>query len=431
MSKETPSKKDSKTISSIKNETNTPKTIDVQPQSTKKDLHVSKEKPVVTLPATVSPQIIVSKPTEPPVKKQEILIKMDYLKSTKIEKSRDDVSRILEFNAASKAETEIKTEPVDAVKTNGIQNIKGEKETDEKSASKSTSENAKCNEIVKPKLEETPVKIEIKKEPGSSSKHSSNNKPTHHHSSSHHKSHTSSSHNKSSSATSSHRSSSSRDCSRCYKRSKIKKVNIGVQVRPSEPVPPKPPTRKLEFEASHRIGVNRRPVTIDTNLSYLKYGRFYHIEVHPNGGASIVHMYQDELDELNQEEMAELVDEFFELVFSEDENGYAYHVMGIVHDAARYLPDLLEHMAENYSNLAVKAGVLGRNNDIETCTMLQYYEQVQKSYSEGTVRYGPLHQISLVGKVHEEVGGYFPDLLGKLDQNPFLKKVIKMKLTIQ
>lgn len=50
--------------------------------------------------------------------------------------------------------------------------------------------------------------------------------------------------------------------------------------------------------------------------------------------------------------------------------------------------------------------------------------QVVKNYSHGTVRYGPLHQISLVGKVHEEVGGYFPDLLGRLETNSFLNKVI-------
>lgn len=49
--------------------------------------------------------------------------------------------------------------------------------------------------------------------------------------------------------------------------------------------------------------------------------------------------------------------------------------------------------------------------------------QVVKNYSHGTVRYGPLHQISLVGKVHEEVGGYFPDLLKRLEDNPFLNKV--------
>ena len=282
-------------------------------------------------------------------------------------------------------------------------------------------------------LQQTPVKIEIikKEASGSSSKihSSSSSKSSSHHNSSsshsHHKSHSSSSHHKSSS--SSHKSgrhSSSKECSRCYRRSKIKKTNIGIQVRPDEGNQPKPPTRPLEFEASHRVGVNRRPVVIGTNISYLKYGRFYHIEVHPNGGASIVHMYQDELNTLSQTEMAELVEEFFELVFSEDENGFAFHVMGVVHDGANFLPDLLEHMAENYSNLTVKSGVLGRNNDIETCTMMQYYEQVEKTYDEGTVRYGPLHQISLVGKVHEEVGGFFPDLIGKLEQSPFLKKAM-------
>lgn len=160
-------------------------------------------------------------------------------------------------------------------------------------------------------------------------------------------------------------------------------------------------------------------------------------------------MYQSEIDTLSKDQLDELVEEFFQLTFSEDDDGNAYHVMGIVHDAAAYLPDLLEHMAENYSTLTVKAGVMGRSSDIETLTMNQYneqvnvhtrlmkmkslkkdifsffqnYHQVVKNYSHGTFRYGPLHQISLVGKVHEEVGGYFPDLLGRLEENPFLKKV--------
>jgi hypothetical protein len=48
---------------------------------------------------------------------------------------------------------------------------------------------------------------------------------------------------------------------------------------------------------------------------------------------------------------------------------------------------------------------------------------VCKYYANGTVRYGPLHQISLVGTVHEEVGGFFPDLLARLEENPFLRMV--------
>lgn len=393
-----------------------------QSLSTKKDLPVQKEKTTFSLPVIMSPHR--TKTSDSSKKQDSTFIKVDYLKPEKTEKTKDNVSRVLDF--APTLSNGVKSEPVDAVKNELIEVevkkpvaipvvVKVEKEADPKP---STSENGKENGVKK--SDETP----IKKEPGSSSKHvSSSSKSSSHHSSGHHKSHSSSTHKSSSSHKSSSHS-SSKDCSRCYRRSKIKKTNIGIQVRPDESEIPKPPTRPLEFEASHRVGVNRQPVTINTNLSYLKYGRFYHIEIHPNGGASVVHMYQDELDALNQEQMNELVNEFFELVFSEDENGYAYHVMGIVHDAARYLPDLLEHMADNYSNLTVKAGVLGRNNDIETCSMLQYYDQVLKSYDEGTVRYGPLHQISLVGKVHEEVGGYFPDLIGKLEHSPFLKKAM-------
>ena len=421
------------------------------------------------MPVIMSP---LKKSVDSTKKQDSTFIKVDYLKPAKTEKTKETVSRVLDFAA-----NDVKVEKADDEdnKTNEVEQapitVKVEKETETKSSSTSTIQmkhvdgasssssptkqvdgvsststtlikqvdgasssssqskqvdRARSSSSQRKQVDGTPVKAEVKRESGSSSKHSSSNtKSSSHHTSSssnsHHKSHSSSSQHKSSSSSTHKSSRSSKDCSRCYRRSKVKKANIGIQVRP-ESNEPKPPTRPLEFEASHRVGVNRRPVVINTNMSYLKYGRFYHIEVHPNGGASIVHMYQDELDTLKPEEMEELVNEFFELVFSEDENGFAFHVMGVVHDGARYLPDLLEHMAENYSNLTVKSGVLGRNNDIETCTMMQYYDQVVKSYDEGTVRYGPLHQISLVGKVHEEVGGFFPDLLGKLEQSPFLKK---------
>lgn len=36
-------------------------------------------------------------------------------------------------------------------------------------------------------------------------------------------------------------------------------------------------------------------------------------------------------------------------------------------------------------------------------------------------RCGPMRQISLVGAVHEEAGGYFPDILDMLEEDPFLK----------
>lgn len=208
---------------------------------------------------------------------------------------------------------------------------------------------------------------------------------------------TSKEYNKSSSSRRSS-SSSNRECSRCYKRSKIKRNSVGIQCR----------------RQSHQAAVAMATVGDGSTVSVaaaatakpaamrhcmigggvgsaaaalppvargvgLKYERYFHVEVHSNGGASVVHMYQDEIDALGKDEMNELVDEFFQVAFSEDGDGNAHHVMGIVHDAAAYLPDLLEHMSENYSTLTVKAGVMGRNSDIETSTMYQYNEQVSRS----------------------------------------------------
>lgn len=134
-------------------------------------------------------------------------------------------------------------------------------------------------------------------------------------------------------------------------------------------------------------------------------------------------MYQDEIKHLGRHETRDLVSEFFKLAFQEDSSGHARFVMAIVHGSAKYLPDLLEYMAEKHPNLTVKSGLLSRSSDLETTTLSAYNENVQKHYESGTVRYGPLHQISLVGTAHEEVGGYFPDLLNKMEENPFLKAV--------
>lgn len=60
----------------------------------------------------------------------------------------------------------------------------------------------------------------------------------------------------------------------------------------------------------------------------------------------------------------------------EEPYGVARYVMGIVHNAAEYMPDLLEHFADKYPNLVVKTGPLGRQSDIETTTMTKYCDQV-------------------------------------------------------
>ena len=45
--------------------------------------------------------------------------------------------------------------------------------------------------------------------------------------------------------------------------------------------------------------------------------------------------------------------------------------------------------------------------------MEEYAERVASSYCRGTFRAGPLQQVSLVGQVAEESGGYLSDLLGE------------------
>lgn len=84
------------------------------------------------------------------------------------------------------------------------------------------------------------------------------------------------------------------------------------------------------------------------------------------------------------------------------------------------MPDLLDYMTNLNHNMTVKSGHLTIPSDIKTQTMEQYREQVYANYSSGTFRFGPLHQLSLVGTVHEESGGYFPKFLSLLEESPFL-----------
>ena len=124
----------------------------------------------------------------------------------------------------------------------------------------------------------------------------------------------------------SHSSSSSdrkRHCSRCYKRSKIKRASIGVQCRRDKTIDkyvkhgyPDSSSRggvlKIDYQTKHFSLPRPLPYT-QPCLEQLKFGRFIRIETYANGGATVVHMYQDEIDCLNKEEMEELVQEYFKV----------------------------------------------------------------------------------------------------------------------
>ncbi|XP_026760342.2 uncharacterized protein LOC113519434 [Galleria mellonella] len=217
-------------------------------------------------------------------------------------------------------------------------------------------------------------------------------------------------------------------CHRCRRRARIKRCSIGVQCRrdravaannttaPTTPTTPATPTMPGASQAWGTLTLVENP-----DIKGLKYHRLMHVEKHPNGGASVLYLHQRDVDMLAAHQQESLAKEFLKLVFSEDSEGWAHFVCGVVRGAAARLPCLLRYLADEHPNLTVKAGVLARASDIETTTISRYYQQVQQSYAAGTFRCGPLHQISLVGTVHEEVGGYFPDMLHMLADCPFLK----------
>ncbi|CAH7472755.1 Rsbn1l [Phodopus roborovskii] len=169
--------------------------------------------------------------------------------------------------------------------------------------------------------------------------------------------------------------------------------------------------------------VSLKEARVQTNLKRLdtlEFKRLIHAEHQPNGGASVVHAYSDELSCLSPVEMQRFAEEFVGLVFSENESSAAFYVMGIVHGAATYLPDFLDYFSYNFPNSPVKMEILGKK-DIETTTMSNFHAQVKRTYSHGTYRAGPMRQISLVGAVDEEVGDFFPEFLDMLEESPFLK----------
>lgn len=159
------------------------------------------------------------------------------------------------------------------------------------------------------------------------------------------------------------------------------------------------------------------------SIEQYKYKNLMHVEQYSNGGGLVLHSYQNEVDMLSDKEKVEFALEFMDFVYGEPKEGVANCVMGIVHGALRNMPDLLEHLAETYPNLTVKAGVLGKS-DIETMTMEKYREQVHKSFAAGTFRCGPLLQVSIVGTAQEEVGDYFPEMLDMFESDPFLNLVM-------
>ncbi|KAL7864282.1 hypothetical protein AOLI_G00157020 [Acnodon oligacanthus] len=153
------------------------------------------------------------------------------------------------------------------------------------------------------------------------------------------------------------------------------------------------------------------------------FSRLIHEERQPNGGASVLHAYADEISFLRPGDTERFAREFLELAFSETSKGAARYALSVIHGAAAYLPDFLDYFAFNFPNTPVKMEILGKK-DIETTTIANFHSQVSRTYCSGTYRAGPMRQISLVGAVDEEVGDYFPEFLDMLEESPFLKMTL-------
>jgi len=209
-------------------------------------------------------------------------------------------------------------------------------------------------------------------------------------------------------------------CSKCKKK---QTSNVRIQCKMDQYLASKLAAMRKELSLSLKIP--RVPLP-SHDLAHLKYAKFYRTEEHSNGGGLILRLYWDEISNLTEQDRNELAVEFLKESFKEEPVGVAKYCITIIHNAAYHMPDFLEYMADTQPSLVVKSGIIGHSgSDIETTTMAAYRDAVEKNYCRGTFRCpGPLHQISVVGTAHEEVGGYYPDFLEILERCPFLKPVM-------
>lgn len=186
----------------------------------------------------------------------KVFVKKEYSQApTKIEneKSRDDVTRILHFGEADEVEKSTNQDGRTIVKCEpGLENKENSNKID-----------FKVNHVDKI-VGDVKVKHENKisnRKPEKSSGHNHTSSKDHH------------KEIKSTSTSSSRRSSSSsnRECSRCYKRSKTKKVNTGIQCKRYDPPinPVSTPKKSIGSTNSKQDG-----------LKGYKYGQYFHVEVH-------------------------------------------------------------------------------------------------------------------------------------------------------
>jgi hypothetical protein len=103
---------------------------------------------------------------------------------------------------------------------------------------------------------------------------------------------------------------------------------------------------------------------------------------------------------------------------------YGNYVIGVIRNSAKPIPEIVHFFANKYPQMIVKSSFLLNSKEINTIKMSDYQKHVNSTYMNGTYRYGPLLQTSIVGIRNEEIGDFFPDFLEYLESNPFLRHVM-------
>ena len=147
-----------------------------------------------------------------------------------------------------------------------------------------------------------------------------------------------------------------------------------------------------------------------------KLQKYIKVNLHPNGGASTLHLDQAELNDLSYSELNTLASLFFSQVF-----GPETHVMGVIHNCVNNHPEYLYYLSQQYPKLQVNVSLLN-SREVRTMSISHYYDCIKDTFDNGTFKYGNLNQLSLVGCVNEEAGGYLKDILDLVSSNIFIKK---------
>ncbi len=156
---------------------------------------------------------------------------------------------------------------------------------------------------------------------------------------------------------------------------------------------------------------------------------FMYIEQYENGGGYVLHAYADEIARLSPDNIQLLARKFFRTLFIERKKKgisvpFSYFCIGVVHGAAKRIPELVNTMGLQHPNLVVSSSPIDTKNASYTTTAKEFSENVFRTYCNGLYRHGPMHAISLVGVKGEERGQFCDDILGYIERDPFLRLVV-------